>query len=217
MDTPWICAAGRKVYLRVSDGSVRRAIRKAERSKLAIRVDRSEEAMLQFYRLHIQTRKRHGLPPQPLSFFLNIHREIIEPGLGFIVLARAMSRPGRGGRLPSFWERRRFINTALRTIPSLRSCGPIIWSCGTASDFSRKWDARRSILAGHRSITTACGASNWVGAPPRRQSNILEYDATGGKRPAARDNSTGLHNAFFRHLPSSLNRLAGSLIYRHLD
>ena len=52
----------------------------------------SREAILEYYRLHVQTRRRHGLPPQPLSFFLNIHDEIIQPGLGFVVMAHHGSR-----------------------------------------------------------------------------------------------------------------------------
>ena len=49
--------------------------------------------MLEFYRLHVRTRRRHGLPPQPASFVLKIHDEIIKPGLGFVVLASKGSRP----------------------------------------------------------------------------------------------------------------------------
>src|SRR5205823_295553 len=39
------------------------------------------------------TRKRHGLPPQPVSFFLNIYEEVIKAGLGFLVMAKSGSRP----------------------------------------------------------------------------------------------------------------------------
>jgi hypothetical protein len=73
-------------------GSTRNAIRKAKRSGLKVRLTRSREAILEYYRLHVQTRKRHGLPPQPLSFFLNIYDEIIQPGMGFVVLAHRGTR-----------------------------------------------------------------------------------------------------------------------------
>ena len=49
--------------------SVRRALRKAERSDLTVKLERSEPAMRDFYRLHALTRRRHGLPPQPYRFF----------------------------------------------------------------------------------------------------------------------------------------------------
>src|SRR2546430_444474 len=90
-------------YLRFSRGhrlaalvpimEVRRAIRKAERSNISALVVRNRQGMDDFYRLHVQTRRRHGLPPQPASFFLNIYEHIIKPGLGFIVLAQRGSRP----------------------------------------------------------------------------------------------------------------------------
>src|SRR5437016_660412 len=72
---------------------VRRAIRKAERSGVKAVVVRNRQAIGDFYQLHVQTRRRHGLPPQPVSFFLNIYEHIVRPGLGFIVLARRGSRP----------------------------------------------------------------------------------------------------------------------------
>src|SRR5262245_42807246 len=62
------------------DSSVRRAIRRAERSSVSVLVGRNRQALSDFYRLHIQTRRRHGLPPQPVSFFLNIYEHIIKPG-----------------------------------------------------------------------------------------------------------------------------------------
>src|SRR6266700_6680707 len=72
---------------------VRRAIRKADHSDVSAAVVRNRPAVSDFYRLHVQTRRRHGLPPQPASFFLNIYEHIIRPGLGFIVLAQRGSRP----------------------------------------------------------------------------------------------------------------------------
>src|SRR5882724_11124271 len=72
---------------------VRRAIRKAERSDVSTVVVRNRPAIGDFYRLHVQTRRRHGLPPQPASFFLNIYEHIINRGLGFTVLAQRESCP----------------------------------------------------------------------------------------------------------------------------
>src|SRR5438093_5195777 len=72
---------------------VRRAIRKAERSGVNVLIVRNRQAVIDFYHLHVQTRRRHGLPPQPASFFLSIYEHIIKSGLGFIVLAQRGSRP----------------------------------------------------------------------------------------------------------------------------
>jgi lipid II:glycine glycyltransferase (peptidoglycan interpeptide bridge formation enzyme) len=68
--------------------SVRRAIRKAEKSGLQVEVMESEAGMREFYALQCKTRKRHCLPPQPLAFFLNLHRQVISKGKGFLITAR---------------------------------------------------------------------------------------------------------------------------------
>ena len=51
------------------ESSVRRAIRKAEKSGVTVTVAQSLEAMKVFYALQCKTRKKHGLPPQPFVFF----------------------------------------------------------------------------------------------------------------------------------------------------
>ena len=51
------------------------------------------EATRIFYRLHCQTRRRHGLPPQPSRFFENIGRHAFESGHGFAAIAQFEGRP----------------------------------------------------------------------------------------------------------------------------
>jgi len=51
------------------EASVRRAIRKAEKSGVTVMVSRELDAMKIFYSLQCKTRRKHGLPPQPFSFF----------------------------------------------------------------------------------------------------------------------------------------------------
>jgi len=48
--------------------SVQRAVRKAQRSELSVTVRTDLDAMAEFYKLHVRTRRRHGVPPQPRSF-----------------------------------------------------------------------------------------------------------------------------------------------------
>jgi len=53
-------------------GSTQRKIRRAEREGLRYEDGRSESLLLIFYRLLILTRRRHGVPPQPLMWFRNL-------------------------------------------------------------------------------------------------------------------------------------------------
>jgi len=48
---------------------VRQRITRALNSKLEVRVARSVSDLDDFYQLHVHTRKRHGLPPQPFRLF----------------------------------------------------------------------------------------------------------------------------------------------------
>ena len=73
--------------------SVRRAIRGALKKGVTVEISRARESLSAFYELHLRTRRRHGLPPQPMKFFHNIHEELMKNGLGFVALAHSASRP----------------------------------------------------------------------------------------------------------------------------
>src|SRR4029077_9161416 len=73
--------------------SVQRAVRKAQRSGLSVSFQTSPDAMAQFYKLHVRTRRRHGVPPQPRSFFINIQRHLLNTGYGFIALVESRKGP----------------------------------------------------------------------------------------------------------------------------
>jgi CelD/BcsL family acetyltransferase involved in cellulose biosynthesis len=67
--------------------SARRAVRKARKEGIGVRLATSVEDMRDFYRLNVLTRKKHGLIPQPWSFFKNIQRHHMEGGSGWLLLA----------------------------------------------------------------------------------------------------------------------------------
>lgn len=76
-----------KMRSRLRDNTARN-IRKAQKEGIKIEISQSLEAVHQFYRLHCLTRKRHGVPPQPLFFFENLHKYVITNGFGFTALAK---------------------------------------------------------------------------------------------------------------------------------
>jgi hypothetical protein len=80
-----------ELFSKCSD-SVRRAVRKAERLAVKVEIRSDSRAVEEYFELHCITRKKHGLPPQPLRFFQNIHKHIIAAGFGFTALARLNSR-----------------------------------------------------------------------------------------------------------------------------
>ena len=65
----------------------RRNVRLAE--KAGVRIVRGESAadMETFYRLHLRTRRRLGVPIQPRRFFRLLLERVMAPGLGFVLTA----------------------------------------------------------------------------------------------------------------------------------
>jgi CelD/BcsL family acetyltransferase involved in cellulose biosynthesis len=82
---------------RFSRSRVQRNIARAEREGVRIErgIDR-EDLTERFYRLHVATRRRQGVPVQPQRFFGELWRLLVEPGLGFVLLAYVGERAVAG-------------------------------------------------------------------------------------------------------------------------
>ena len=80
---------------------VQRGIRQAEGFEasglLAVRrADRESDLAEVFYDLHVSTRRRLGVPVQPRRFFRLLWQRMLEPGLGFTLLAQSEGRSVAG-------------------------------------------------------------------------------------------------------------------------
>jgi hypothetical protein len=197
------------------DGSVRRAVRKAENCGIRIEISSARKAMLDFYYLHVRTRGRHGLPPQSLSFFLNIDEEIMKRQLGFIVLAKRQNKPIAGavffcsrdtalfkfgasderthqfrGNNLVMWEGiRHLVGKGLKTLHFGRTA---LNNAGLRR-FKLSWGTEEEVIEYFRFALS-----------PQRWLNSVR-------------NASDFHNQLFRSLPPFVNRFAGALIYSHLD
>jgi lipid II:glycine glycyltransferase (peptidoglycan interpeptide bridge formation enzyme) len=67
--------------------ATRKNIRKAERENVEAEFYTSLDSVKEFYRLNSITRRNHGLPPQPYTFFEQIYQSLISKGFGFVSLA----------------------------------------------------------------------------------------------------------------------------------
>jgi CelD/BcsL family acetyltransferase involved in cellulose biosynthesis len=81
------------VFRRLNRNRIQKRVRRAREFGVEVSLSRSRDGLATFYRLHCETRKRQGVPVQPVHFFKSIWEQMIEPGLGFIVLARIGSKP----------------------------------------------------------------------------------------------------------------------------
>src|SRR5204862_7999829 len=192
---------------------VRRAIRKAERNQVSAVVVRNRPAIGDFYRLHVQTRRRHGLPPQPASFFLNIYEHIIRPGLGGVVLARRSSRPIAAAVFLRFGKNAVYkYGASDKRFQEFRANNLVMWQ-------GMQLLARTGVEKLHFGRTDSENDGlrrfklSWD-----TQEETIEYfrvDPSGRQclTPVRRD--AGLHKRIFGRLPLMFNRLAGSILYPH--
>ena len=69
--------------------SVARHVKSAARAGVSVRLGTSREDMQVFYRLHVQTRRRLGVPVQPKRFLNAVWEQVVDPGMGFLAVAEA--------------------------------------------------------------------------------------------------------------------------------
>lgn len=196
------------------ESSVRRAIRKGASQQVHVRTESDCGAVMAYYQLHCKTRRRHGLPPQPRSFFRAIHRHLIEKGQGFIVLAEHRGCPVAGavflisgkraifkfGASDEEFQHLRGNNLVMwHAIQQLKSAGAESLSFGRTAlgneglrKFKLGWNAREEMV------------------------QYLKYDLVSETPLVEVDKTEGVHNTFFRFLPTWLSEKAGSLIYPHI-
>lgn len=195
--------------------SVRRAIRKAEHSGVSAMARRSREAVGDFYRLHVQTRRRHGLPPQPALFFQNIYNEIIKPGLGFTVVAERRSRPVAAAIFFRFGKNGVYkYGASDERFQAFRANNLVMWQ-------GIQFLLRNGVEKLHfgRTECENDGLRRFKLSWDTEEETIdyFRVDPSGRQLPASGRTDSGFHKRIFGALPLMFNRLAGSMIYPHLD
>ena len=204
---------GRDALISNFSSSVQRAVRKAERSGLSVRIQSDEDAMATFYKLHVRTRRRHGVPPQPQSFFVNIQRHLIGAGHGFIVIVEVQKRPLAAAIFFKFGRHAIYkFGASDERLQELRAN-----NLAMSEGIKNLADAGAEILhfgrtekenEGLRRFKLSCGAT---------EIRYARFEMGSASWKVAHPSGSGLHKHVFRALPASLNRLAGAMIYPHLD
>ena len=86
------------------DSGARRAVRKAQTAGVTVDVAETDDELRAFYSMHLGVRKhKYRLLAQPYEFFRNIWRNLLQPGKGFLLLAR-VDRQIVGGVLFLEWK-----------------------------------------------------------------------------------------------------------------
>lgn len=194
------------------DSAVRRAVRKAEASPVAITFSRDLPAVQEFHRLLCQTRRRHGLPPQPFRFFANIQRHVLRAH-GCVVLARVAGRAVAGAMFFHAGRSALFkFGASDAAFQHLRPNNLVFWR-------AIEWHARSGFTSldlgrtsldneGLRQFKLGWGATE-------HRIEYARFERRSAAFVTAPDRSSGWHSRLFRYFPPSLARLVGALAYKH--
>lgn len=193
--------------------AIRRAIRKAEKSGVRVEISGNFDAIKSYYSLHCRARKRHGLPPQPFSFFKCIQKHVLEKNLGIVVLARWRKIPIAGAVF--FFTGGHAIykfGASDEAYQHLRGNNLVFWEaiqwlsrCG-----AKKLDLGRTSIAneGLRRFKLGWNADE-------QKIEYFRFSLQQKKFISTGDESSGWHNKVFRTLPLSMSRMIGRALYRH--
>jgi len=188
---------------------VRRNIRKAQAAGLEVRRGESQEELVRtYFDLHADTRRRLGVPPQPRRFFEALWRHVVEPGLGFLLLARHEGTAVAGAVFLE-WNGRivyKYGASDRRHWP-LRPNNLLFWECiCTGSESGAKTlDFGRSDLEdeGLRAFKRSWGAHE----------EELAYTTLGEARSGS-GAAAQLLRPVFRATPAWFGRMVGAAFYR---
>ncbi|HSS97242.1 MAG TPA: GNAT family N-acetyltransferase [Terriglobales bacterium] len=194
---------------------VRRAVRKSIKSGLSVDVSNSRTGMLQFYKLHARTRRRHGLPPQSLSFFANIYDEIIKPGHGFVIIARKSKTPVAAAIFfHSDTNALYKFGASEDKLQQLRGNNLVMWEAiGMLAERGVRtlhFGRTAGTNAGLRRFKLAWGTEEQV-------VKYFRCSCDGRSSRERRSEGVAFYNKIFRWLPIAASRGIGKMLYPHLD
>jgi len=198
------------VQRRFRKSQVLRGVRRALRDGLTTERRTDAGALAAFYRLHMRTRARLGVPTQPRRFVLRF-ADLFAEGLGFVLLVRSGERPVAGAVFLNFGDvlTYKYGASDARHLPSrpnnLLFMEAIRWGCehGMRSlDFGRTDCGHESL----RAFKLAWGAEE----RELRYTHVGGESGGGGHRTLERALGSVL-----RRSPPLASRLVGELLYRH--
>jgi hypothetical protein len=193
--------------------STRRNIQKAIAEGVRVIRTTTLEAVGAFYHLHCITRKRHGLPPQPYSFFRNLHALVLEKGKGAVLLALQHERVVAGGIFVHFGQHAIYkFGASLLQEQHLRANNLVMWEAISwyAANEYRSLSLGRTDPENHGLLQYKNG---WGGL--QRTVYYSRWPCRtvrSGSFPYLRKNAIVLA----RRLPTSVLRFVGRRLYRHI-
>lgn len=195
------------------DPATRRAVRRAREQGVEVTLSTALADLAAFYTLLGATRRRHGLPPQPWSFFARVHDHLIAAGHGHVWLARHGGEPIAGAVFLTFGDHVVYKwGASLEQRQHLRGNNLVMWEAiawhaqhgFVGFDFGRTASSNEGL----RRFKRGWGAVE-------HPLTYLRVDLRTGERIVSPDRAAGWPTTLFRHAPPVVARWVGALLYRH--
>ena len=195
-----------------SRSQVQRNIARASREGVVVRRGVARGDLLDtFYSLHLATRRRQGVPIQPRRFFEQLWERMLEPGLGFVLVAEVEERPAAAAVFLA-WNRTLTykFGASDRAFSAQRPNHLLFWEAirwGCENGFAAL-DFGRTDLSndGLRAFKQGWGTVE----------SELVYSSIGTQGAKAGDGRVAQAlGAVIRHSPPWMCRLVGETLYRH--
>jgi hypothetical protein len=194
--------------------STRRNIRKAEKEKVEVRIEKTGNALKEFCRLNRLTRREHGLPPQPHHFFEKVHRHVISQEKGFIALAYFQGKAIAGNVYFHFGDRAVYkYGASDKACQHLRANNLVMWE-------AIRWFAEKGFKSfcfgrtepkneGLRQFKAGWGAEE-------AQVHYFKYDLRQSAFVPGKEKGEPAYAHLFRATPAPILNAIGTLLYRHM-
>lgn len=208
-----LTAGAEKLFGRF-EGRMRNAIRKAEKEGIRVEVSTRAEAVALYYELHCETRRKHGAPPQPFSFFENLYNYMIAKQAGIVVLAWHQDVPVAAAVFVHHGSRAVYkFSASNQAYLTLRGNNVVLWE-------AIRWYANHGFSEMHFGRTSLSNEglrkykTGW--ATQEAKLEYFKYGLAEGRYVTEVDKADGAQGKILGCLPRPLFRLAGRLLYRHL-
>jgi CelD/BcsL family acetyltransferase involved in cellulose biosynthesis len=200
-----------RVFTQFHKSRVQNEIARAEREGVEIRrAEVSTDLTDIFYDLHVETRSRLGAPVQPRSYFRLLWQRMLDPGLGFLLLAYSAGRPIAGAIFLS-WKHTVIYKygASERQSLGLRPNHAILWNAirWASENGYRTFDFGRSDRrnTGLRSFKSGWGATE----------EDLIYTHLGMDGTTSGSDKAQILEPLIKRSPKWVARALGELLYRY--
>jgi CelD/BcsL family acetyltransferase involved in cellulose biosynthesis len=206
------------VYARFHPSQVKRSIRRAEREGLTVRrADDPRDLLDTFYRLHLQTRRRLGVPVQPRRFFRLLWDGPVSVGMGSVLIVETDGRPIAAAVFLT-WNKTAIYKFGASDASAwgLRPNHALMWhAIRTACEQGCRWfDFGKTAVGqeGLRSFKLSWGATE----EPLAYRTLGAASGRDGAPPSADRLGARLLRPVIRHSPLLVCRAAGEALYRYV-